>query len=121
MADIPLLVTSENASSERRITPSWTIGQLKARLEPITGVPPSAQKLLLKASAARDPVPIEADDEEATSLAGFGLVPYAELQVCDYSALFCPFSPSFAYSDCLGGTVTTMLSLFCCGDVFGSM
>ncbi|KAK5997006.1 Cell polarity protein alp11 [Cladobotryum mycophilum] len=39
MADVPLQVISDYASSERRITPSWTISQLKAKLEHITGIP----------------------------------------------------------------------------------
>ena len=32
-------------SAERRITPSWSIGQLKSKLEPVTGIPSSSQKL----------------------------------------------------------------------------
>jgi hypothetical protein len=73
--DIPLLVKSANAASERRVSPAWTIAQLKARLEPITGIPVSAQKLQLGSFA------VEAVDEDATNLSGFGLQPYAELQV----------------------------------------
>jgi hypothetical protein len=74
--DVPLLIKSKNASSERRISPAWTISQLRARLEPITGIPVSAQKLQLGS------VVIEAVDEDATSLASFGVLqPYAELQV----------------------------------------
>ena len=54
--DIPLLITVPGASTtspqllsaERRISPSWTIGQLKAKLEPVTGIPPSAQRLRTK-------------------------------------------------------------------------
>ncbi|KAI2625504.1 CAP Gly-rich domain-containing protein [Xylaria nigripes] len=80
MADIPLLVISESSSSERRITPSWTIGQLKSKLEPVTGVPPSCQRLRLKTSAGES-IPIEAEDEDATPLFNFPLAPYAELQV----------------------------------------
>ncbi|KAG0648075.1 Altered polarity 11 [Hyphodiscus hymeniophilus] len=76
--DIPLLVTSSNSSSERRITPSWTIGQLKARLEPVTGIPPLSQKLTLKFGSVQA-VPIEAADEENTQLAAFSLAPYAEI------------------------------------------
>jgi tubulin-folding cofactor B len=78
--DIPLLVTSENSSSERRITPSWTIGQLKARLEPVTGIPPLSQKLTLKFGSDQA-VPIEAVDEGNTQLATFSLAPYAEIHV----------------------------------------
>ena len=51
--DIPLTITvpglSTSAppllSAERRISPSWSIGQLKAKLEPVTGIPPSVQQL----------------------------------------------------------------------------
>lgn len=78
--DIPLLVSSDNASSERRITPSWTVAHLKARLEPITGVPASCQRLLLKV-ASQPPQPIEAADEDATQLARWPLQAYAEIQV----------------------------------------
>ena len=56
--DIPLTITvpglSTNAppllSAERRISPSWTIGQLKAKLEPVTGIPPSVQQLRTRGS-----------------------------------------------------------------------
>jgi hypothetical protein len=78
--DIPLLITSDNSSSERRITPSWTIGHLKARLEPVTGIPPLSQKLTLKFGSGQA-VPIEAADEENTQLAHFSLAPYAEIHV----------------------------------------
>ncbi|KAK6825181.1 tubulin cofactor B [Apiospora arundinis] len=82
MADVPLQVVSENSASERRITPSWSISQLKTKLEPMTGVPPSAQRLVLKTSS-KETVVIEARDEDNTYLASFPLAPYAELQVID--------------------------------------
>jgi hypothetical protein len=78
--DIPLQITSENSSSERRITPSWTIGQLKAKLEPITGIPPLSQKLILRLGSQQS-VPLEAVDEENTQLGVFPLAPYAEIHV----------------------------------------
>jgi len=78
--DIPLQITSENSGSERRITPSWSIGQLKSKLELVTGIPPLSQKLSLR-RPGQPPVPIEAIDEENTSLAQFPLVPYAEIYV----------------------------------------
>ncbi|KAK2624352.1 hypothetical protein QTJ16_006302 [Diplocarpon rosae] len=80
--DIPLQITSENSSSERRITPSWTLGQLKAKLESVTGIPPSSQKLSLRLGG-RQPVPLEAVDEENTQLGNFPLAPYAEIHVAD--------------------------------------
>ncbi len=80
MADIPLLVTSDNAASERRVTPSWSISQLKAKLEPVTGVPTGSQVLTLV--LGRDErVAIRAADEDSTLLSSFPLRPYLELKV----------------------------------------
>ena len=76
-----MYVISENASSERRITPSWTIDTFKTKLEPITGIPPSAQRLSLKASKAAAAVPLEAADEENTYLSSFALTAYGEIHV----------------------------------------
>ena len=78
--DLPLLVVSPNASSERRVTPSWTVAHLKARLEPITGIPASAQRLALRVGS-QDPVAIAAPDEETARLSAFPLQAYAELHV----------------------------------------
>lgn len=79
-ADIPLQISSDNSSSERRISPAWSISQFKARLEPITGVPASCQRLSLKLASQR-PLPIEAADEDATLLARWPLQAYAEVVV----------------------------------------
>ncbi|KAJ4987530.1 cell polarity protein alp11 [Stagonosporopsis vannaccii] len=81
-ADVPLLISSPNSSSERRISPSWTIAHLKSRLEPITGVPASSQQLSLRVGS-QDAVSITAPDEEQTRLAQFPLQPYAEITVVD--------------------------------------
>lgn len=54
--DIPLTITvpsdTKNPNNspplvraERRVTPSWTLSELKAKLEPVTGVPASSQSL----------------------------------------------------------------------------
>ncbi|UNI20134.1 hypothetical protein JDV02_006252 [Purpureocillium takamizusanense] len=83
MADVPLQVISENAASERRITPSWTITQLRAKLETITGIPPSSQILSLQPSAGAERVLIDGDDEDSVRLSSFPLAPYAELHVGD--------------------------------------
>lgn len=80
MADIPLYVVSDYSSSERRITPSWSIWQLKSKLESVTGIPPSCQQISLK-TPSNEKIPVEAPDEEAVRLQEFPLVPYAELQV----------------------------------------
>ncbi|KAK3115357.1 hypothetical protein LTR53_005399 [Teratosphaeriaceae sp. CCFEE 6253] len=81
-ADIPLLIRSDNSASERRVSPAWTITQLKARLDPITGVPASCQRLSLKIGS-QAPLPITALDEDGTQLANWPLQAYAELQVAD--------------------------------------
>ncbi|KAI9788998.1 MAG: hypothetical protein M1833_002785 [Piccolia ochrophora] len=80
--DVPLQVTSPNSSSERRITPSWSIAQLRTKLEPVTGVPPSAQRLLLKTGRGDDVV-IEAEDEERTTLQAWELRRGMELVITD--------------------------------------
>ncbi|KAF1364094.1 hypothetical protein EJ07DRAFT_100354 [Lizonia empirigonia] len=80
--DVPLLISSPNSSSERRISPSWSIAHLKSRLEPITGVPASSQQLSLRVGS-QDAVPITGLDEEQTRLAQFPLQPYAEITVVD--------------------------------------
>ncbi|KZM26715.1 uncharacterized protein EKO05_0008793 [Ascochyta rabiei] len=82
VSDVPLLISSPNSSSERRISPSWSIAHLKSRLEPITGVPASSQLLSLRV-ASQDPVPLTGLDEEQTRLAQFPLQPYAEITVVD--------------------------------------
>lgn len=80
MADVPLYVISEYASSERRITPAWTISQLKAKLEPMTGIPPSCQQIFLK-TTSNEKIPVQAQDEDSVHLNSFPLAPYAELEV----------------------------------------
>ncbi|KAI9803527.1 MAG: hypothetical protein M1825_001870 [Sarcosagium campestre] len=80
-ADIPLQITSPYSSSERRITPTWSIAQLKGKLEPVTGIPPSSQRLLLK--TGNGDVVIEAADEETTSLQGWSLARGMEITITD--------------------------------------
>ncbi len=76
--DIPLQITSPNTSSERRIPVSWTIARFKAKLEPVTGIPPSAQRLVLRrgaggGAAEQSQEVIEAPDEENTTLERWNL------------------------------------------------
>lgn len=81
--DIPILVTSTASSSERRITPSWTIAHLKTKLEPVTGIAPSSQKLTLRLPDRPDEgeTLIEAEDEESVEIGRWPLVAYAEIKV----------------------------------------
>ena len=78
--DIPLIITSAASSSERRITPSWTIAHLKAKLESVTGISPSSQKLLLRLPNQPEQV-VEATDEETVRVEQWQLADYAELHV----------------------------------------
>lgn len=78
--DVPLLIISDNARSERRISPAWTIAQLKGRLEPITGIPASSQRLVLKVASWPDQN-LQTVDEDNTQLGVFTLQSYAELYV----------------------------------------
>ncbi|KAL8841758.1 MAG: hypothetical protein Q9170_000791 [Blastenia crenularia] len=79
--DIPILITSPAASSERRVNLSWTISQLKAKLEPITGIAPSLQKITLRLPGRLEGTAISAKDEDRTGIASWSLPAYAELHV----------------------------------------
>lgn len=84
--DIPLHIISTASSSERRITPSWTISILKTKLEPITGIPPAAQKLTLRLPDQSEETVIEAADEGSVEIGRWPLVAYAELKVPIYTS-----------------------------------
>ena len=77
--DIPLLVRSENTSSERRVSSSWTISQFKSRLEPITGIPASCQNLTVETSGSTRT--LEVADEVFTTVEAWNLPPYTEIFV----------------------------------------
>ena len=79
--DISLRVSSENASTERRITPSWTVAQLKGKLESVTGIPPSCQKLILRVPGQEETV-IAASDEDKVHVGSWRLQANAEIHVC---------------------------------------
>lgn len=87
VADIPLLIKSASSQSERRVNPTWTIAHFRTRLEPITGIPASAQTLTIRIGS-QDAVPITAANEEQQQLSGFGLQPYAEIFVSRQLFLF---------------------------------
>ncbi|KAI9695541.1 MAG: hypothetical protein M1820_008554 [Bogoriella megaspora] len=80
-ADIPLLVRSENSSSERRVSPSWSVAHFKTRLEPIIGVPAAFQRLSL-GSAVQEQT-LEVADPDAVTVESWGLRPYTEIYVQD--------------------------------------
>ncbi|KAL8718607.1 MAG: hypothetical protein Q9225_004270 [Loekoesia sp. 1 TL-2023] len=79
--DIPILITSPAASSERRVNPSWTVSQLKAKLEPITGIAPSLQTLTLRLPHCPEGTAISAKDDDRTEIGSWSLPAYAEIHV----------------------------------------
>ncbi|KAI4094136.1 MAG: hypothetical protein LQ344_002390 [Seirophora lacunosa] len=79
--DIPILIRSPAACSERRVNPSWTISQLKARLEPITGIAPALQTLAVRQPQQQEMTAISAADEDRTEIGSWSLLAYAELHV----------------------------------------
>lgn len=81
MADIPLFVVSEYSASERRVTPSWSISEFKAKMESVTGIPPGSQKLTYK-TATSEKVSMDVADEDATLLSAFPLARNGEIHVC---------------------------------------
>jgi hypothetical protein len=117
-ADVPLLITSPNSSSERRISPSWSIAHLKTRLEPITGVPASCQQLSLRI-ASQDPTPISAQDEEQTLLAAFPLQPYAEIAVSPLSTYLVPCLAAHGLFFSLSTATLLIASIPCLFLAFG--
>ncbi|KAL4996152.1 CAP Gly-rich domain-containing protein [Aspergillus recurvatus] len=86
--DIPVAITTPSTStpiseprlhSERRITPTWTVHQVKAKLETMTGIPPSSQRLRLKTPGRADQW-VDGDD---TIIGEWGLMRGSEIEVHD--------------------------------------
>ncbi|BFZ54918.1 hypothetical protein PYCC9005_001955 [Savitreella phatthalungensis] len=72
MADIPVFIDSDETSSERRVSPSWSLATFKQKMWPITGIPPDCQILSLPGSY---------DDE--TLLESFELEAYTAIRISD--------------------------------------
>ncbi|PGG98526.1 hypothetical protein AJ79_08840 [Helicocarpus griseus UAMH5409] len=84
--DIPVIISVAGAkadgpsfASERRITPTWTVSQLKSKLETMTGIPPSSQRLRLKAPGREDQW-VEGDDRV---VGNWGLARGCEFEIHD--------------------------------------
>ncbi|BFZ61071.1 hypothetical protein YB2330_002129 [Saitoella coloradoensis] len=83
MADIPVHVTSYNASSERRISLSWTITHLRARLESVCGIPAGYQKITFRPTESAPPIAVSANNEDEVTLDELQFAPYGILNVDD--------------------------------------
>lgn len=86
--DISVIITSAGNSNnskepgfltERRITPTWTVNQLKAKLETMTGVPPGSQRLQLKSPGR----PNQWVDGDEAVIGSWGLMKGSEIEVHD--------------------------------------
>ncbi|KAB8067602.1 CAP Gly-rich domain-containing protein [Aspergillus leporis] len=85
--DISVLITTPTISvnsesqfvTERRITPTWTVMQLKSKLETMTGIPPNHQRLKLKTPAHSN----HWVDGDETIIGDWGLMKGCEIEVHD--------------------------------------
>jgi hypothetical protein len=93
-ADISVLVSAPASGrggegdrgfvNERRITPTWTLFQLKGKLETMTGVPPGSQRLRIKVPGRPDQW-AEGDDRIVSE---WGLVKGSEIEVGDFTSMW---------------------------------
>lgn len=87
-ADISVIITSPAAVksangepgfvTERRVTPTWTVMQLKGKLETMTGVPPGSQRLRVKVPGRPD----QWADSDDQLIGNYGLAKGSEIEVC---------------------------------------
>lgn len=91
--DIPLIITvpsepnsSKNLQpllrSERRVTPTWTIQELKSKLEPVTGIPALSQSLRTLSIDGSAWINLTPEDAQVGD-ARWGLTKNSEIQVVD--------------------------------------
>ncbi|KAF3912960.1 hypothetical protein ABW21_db0206811 [Orbilia brochopaga] len=81
--DIVVLVHSETAITERRVTPSWTIADLKSKLEPVTGIPPSAQRLSYQFADSNELESLDGLNADMVRISELHWQPYTRLTVAD--------------------------------------
>lgn len=82
--DISVFFTSELTSSERRVSPQWSLAYLKTRLEQTTGVQPEFQVLQYHPqSSSNEYVVLEAENEENVTIDQLGITPYSRIHVRD--------------------------------------
>jgi tubulin-folding cofactor B len=83
--DVSVIVTTPGTATgseprfltERRVTPTWTVLQLKSKLETMTGIPTNCQRLLLKAPGRADQC-VDGDD---SIIGNWGLTKGCEIEV----------------------------------------
>ncbi|EJU03774.1 hypothetical protein DACRYDRAFT_49590 [Dacryopinax primogenitus] len=90
---VSVFVSSPDTHSERKFDLHTTIGQLKTRLEHITGITPTSQKLVL--SRTEDGQQIRVLDDDSRPLGFYSPADFQTIQVVDLN----PMGPAGMYSD----------------------
>lgn len=87
MPDISLFITSDATSGERRIDPLLTLEQVTQKLESVTGISPSSQKLTLYGGPSPTVIfdPSQACQNGSKTLESFNPTHLARLHVSDTS------------------------------------
>ncbi|CAD1810481.1 Ubiquitin-like domain family protein [Candida parapsilosis] len=90
MSDINIFITSDLTSSERRISPQWTLDYFKQKLELITGVEPKNQLLQYFPNKYSNefiqlstPTTYSKQQDQETNLDQLGLKEYSRIHVID--------------------------------------
>lgn len=82
--DISVFFTSELTSSERRISPQWTVGYLKKRIEQITGILPEFQVLQYHPhNSSNEYIVLETADDESVTVADLNIHALSRIHVQD--------------------------------------
>jgi hypothetical protein len=92
--DVSVIITSSSVArsadseprflTERRITPTWTVEQVKSKLETMTGVPPGSQRLRVKVPGRPD----QWADNDAQLIGDYGIVKGSEIEVGFFLSFF---------------------------------
>ncbi|KAG8717539.1 hypothetical protein FRC08_007268 [Ceratobasidium sp. 394] len=87
MSTVTLFVSSPDTYSERKYDLHLTIGQLKGKLESVTGIAPDFQRLTVHRSGdAADAAPLHVLDDDSRPLGFYSLSDMMLLKVADTSA-----------------------------------
>ncbi|CDK25323.1 unnamed protein product [Kuraishia capsulata CBS 1993] len=86
MADLSVYITSELTSSERRVSPQWSVEHFKKKMELITGIPPESQRIWVykrRETNERFELKIPEKPDEYTFLSEFTIVPFTRIDIED--------------------------------------
>lgn len=78
--DFSVYVTSAATSSERKVSPQWSMDYLKQRLEHITGIAPEFQCILYYPNPSLNE---KVELKDARNVGELGITPYSRLHVVD--------------------------------------